>query len=170
MGKVTLKPSMAKPDTTASTRGKSFYIDDEIFTTIWARHNKKWDDTARASMDEEGMYDLFVGFCFQVFCAVTDQKTAEECGCKKSFKVNDLNHFRNKLPELWQPDGVPNDHFERQDIIYDFMKDRCIRKAEDLFPQISEFAENISHPMGMIFANWMTSDRRKAKAYALKFM
>ena len=169
MAKATLKQTAPTTIKQPSTRSPSFYIDDDIFTTIWAKHNKKWTDKEDASMDYEGQYDLFVSFCFQVFCAVTDKKEAEKCGCKDA-KINDVNLFKNKMPKLWADDGIPNDLFERKEIIYDFMKDRCIRKAEDLFPQICEFAEGIELPLGMVWANWMTSDRRKAKAYALKFM
>jgi len=169
MAKATLKKTAPTTIKAPSTRSPSFYIDDDIFTTIWAKHNAKWSAKDDASMDEEGQYDLFVTFCVQVFCAVTDKKEAEKCGCKDA-KINDVNLFKNKMPQLWADNGIPNDLFERQDVIYDFMKDRCVRKAEDLFPQISEFAEGISFPIGMTFANWMTSDRRKAKAYALKFM
>jgi hypothetical protein len=169
MAKATLKPKATKSSSAANTRGPSFFISEDVFTSIWATHNEKWTENAKMSMDEEGQYDCFVDFCFKVFCASIDAEEAERCGCKGT-KVNDVTAFKNKLPKLWGGNNVMNDFFERKDHIYDFMKDRCMRKATDLLPQINEFVEGVKLPVGMEYADWMTSDRRNAKMYALKFM
>ena len=169
MAKAKLKSPAPKTKKATTSRGPSFFISEDVFTSIWATHNEKWTENDKMSMDEEGLYDCFVDFCFKVFCASIDADEAEKCGCKGT-KVNDVTAFKNKQPDLWEANNVMNDFFERKEHIYAFMKDRCIRKATDLHPQICEFVEGVKLPIGMEYADWMTSDRRNAKMYALKFM
>ena len=150
-------------------RGPSFHIDDGLFTTLWANHNREYSKK-ESQMDEEALFTAFQRFCTEVFLYHTDIQKAIKAGCP-NVRINDVERFKDKLPSLFDPEtGEMNqDPYSHQSAIYSFMYERVHRKAESMTPILKKYNPRVEEPIGMDYYNWKWSKERVLKDQASKF-
>jgi hypothetical protein len=135
-----------------NTRSKSFRLDEDTVLGVWADHNSQHKNCH--SYDEEARYQAYRGFCYKLFCALTDTKIAKQY--RNGSAPNRILDFP-KLACVLDPETTEH---EKEQTIYNFMAERTARKAEDMLDELRKYNVAIQLPFGHEWRNWMNSPER----------
>jgi len=136
-----------------NTRAKSFRLDEDTVLAVWAEHNSQHKNCE--SYDEEARYQAYYGFCYRLFCALTDTKIAKQY--RGGSAPNRILDFPKRLAGVLDPDTSED---EKKDIIFQFMAERTARKTEDMLDELRKYNSAIQLPFGQEWMGWMNSPER----------
>ncbi len=143
-------------------RRKSFWLDEDTFIGVWAEHNNKHKGMEKK--DEQFKYRAYYEFCWNLFCALTDTKLAKKY--QNGNAPNRILNYPERLGALTDKDATLED---KKSVVFSFMYERCIRKAEALLPGLQAINPKITAPYGQEWHNWMWSEERKWAGRASQF-
>ena len=165
------KPQAGEKDGRSRGRGVSFRFDEDVFTSVWARHNNEFAETNLSKLESGELYQAFREFTLEVFNAHVFAEVAEGYGCKKMVH-NEPSKFigHTKLGSIVSDDGTITVKGEdAEGIIYTYLYEKVKRKVDELLPVINEYNPTVTEPIGMNKAGWLWSRERKIQGWADKF-
>jgi hypothetical protein len=164
------KPQPGETDGRSRGRGVSFRFDEDVFTSVWAKHNKSFNDTNLNSLSSGELYEAFRSFTLEVFRAHVSGEVAESYGCKKMVH-NEHEKFlgHKKLGSIVSGRGFNLKGEDAEAIIYLYLYEKVKRKVDELLPVINEYNPAVTEPIGMDKAGWLWSRERKIQSWADKF-
>ena len=145
-----------------SERRKSFFLDVDTFIGCWAEHNNK--HKGMEDKTEQFKFRAYYEFCWNVFCALTDSKIAKKYPSGRA--PNRLLDYPERLGTVLDKDTTVE---QKKDVVFNFMYERLMRKAEAIHPDLLTVNPKIKLPFGQEWHNWMWSEEKKWQERATQF-